>query len=65
MVKSDKISPSDLDDVKKVVRGKLAAVLTLLTSEARVAKWESEALTESNRPGTQGVEDSRFEENWL
>ena len=61
--KSDKVSSSDPDDVQKVVRDKLAKALTLLTSEARVAKWESEALTENNRPGTQGVEDSRFEEN--
>ena len=61
--KSDKVSTSDPDDVQKVVRDKLAKVLTLLTSEARVAKWESEALTENNRPGTQGIEDSRFEEN--
>jgi len=61
--KSDKISPSSLDDVQKVMRGKLATVLTLLTSEARVAKWELEILTENNRAGTQRVEDSRFEEN--
>ena len=61
--KSDKVSSSDPDDVQKVVRGKLAKALTLLTSEARIAKWESEALTENNRPETQGVEDSRFEEN--
>jgi len=58
--KSDKISPSSLDDVQKVMRGKLA---TVLTSEARVAKWELEILTENNRAGTQRVEDSRFEEN--
>ena len=57
-VKSDKISPSDLDDVQKVVRGKLAAVLTLLTSEAQVAKWESDALTENNSSGTRQMEDS-------
>jgi hypothetical protein len=47
--KSDKVSSSDSDDVQKMVRDKLAKVLTLLTSEARVAKWESEALTENNR----------------
>jgi hypothetical protein len=41
----DKISPSNTDDVQKVVREKLATVLTLLTSEAQVAKWESEALS--------------------
>ena len=61
--RSDKISPSDLENVQKVVRGKLATVLTLLTSRTQVAKWESEALTENNRPGTQGVEVSLFEEN--
>ena len=47
--KLDKVSLSDPDDIKEVVRDKLAKALTLLTSEARVAKWESEALTEDNR----------------
>jgi hypothetical protein len=47
--KSDKVSSSDSDDVQKMVRNKLAKALTLLTSEARVARWESEALTENNR----------------
>jgi len=63
MAKSNTIPSTDPDDVQKVVRDKLAKALTLLTDKARVAKWESEALTEKNRPGTQGVEDSRFEEN--
>jgi hypothetical protein len=47
--KSDKASSSDPDDVQRMVRDKLAKALTLLTSEARVAKWESEALRENNR----------------
>jgi len=47
--KSNKVSSSDPDDLQKMVRDKLAKALTLLTSEARVAKWESEALTENNR----------------
>ena len=61
--KSDTVSSTNSDDVQKVVRDKLAKALMLLTSEARVAKWESEALMENNRPGAQGVEDSWFKEN--
>jgi hypothetical protein len=61
--KSDKISSTNLDNVRKIVKDKLAKALTLLASEARVAKWELEALTENDCPGIQGVEDSRFEEN--
>ena len=61
--KSDKISPSDPDDVQKVVREKLAAVLTLLTSRAQVARWESEVLAGNNILGTREVDDSGFEEN--
>jgi hypothetical protein len=63
MAKSSTISSTDPDDAQKVVRDKLVKALTLLTDKARVAKWESEALTENSRPGIQGVEDSRFEEN--
>jgi len=62
--KSDKISPTDPDDVQKVVRDKLAAVLTLLTSEAQVARWESDALTENNSPGTQQMEESGLRESY-
>jgi hypothetical protein len=47
--KSVKVSSSDPDDVQKMVRDKLAKALTWLTSEARVAKWKSEAFTENNR----------------
>jgi hypothetical protein len=47
--KTDEVSTSVPDDVQKMVRDKLAKALTLLTSEARVAKWESEAWTENNR----------------
>jgi len=56
--KSDKVSSSDPDNMQKVVRGKLAKALTLLTSEAQVARWESDALTENNSPGTRQMEDS-------
>jgi hypothetical protein len=63
MAKSNTISSTDPDDAQKMVRDKLVKALTLLTDKVRVAKWESEALMRNNRPGTQGVEDSRFEEN--
>jgi len=53
MAKSDTVSSIDPDDVQKLVRDKLVKVLTLLTSEARVAKLESKALMESNRLVTQ------------
>ena len=53
MAKSDTASSTDPDDVQKLVRDKLVKVLTLLTSEARVAKLESKALMESNRLVTQ------------
>ena len=51
--KSDTVSSIDPDDVQRLVRDKLVKALTLLTSEARVAKLESEALLESNRLVTQ------------
>ena len=43
MTLSDNAS-NDIIDVRKVVRDKLARALTLLTSEAQVARWESEVL---------------------
>ena len=61
--KSDKVSSTNPDNVRKIVKDKLAKALTLLTSEAQVARWGSDALTENNSPGTQQMEDSRFEEN--
>ncbi len=61
--KSDKISASNADDMQKVVRDKLAAVLTLLTSEAQVARWESEVLAGNSVLGTREVDNSGFEEN--
>jgi len=63
VAESNTIPSTDPDDVKKVVRDKLVKALTLLTDKARVAKWESEALMENDRPGMYGMEDSRFEEN--
>ena len=53
MAKSDTVSSFDSDDAQKLVRDKLVKALTLLTSEARVAKLESKALMESNRLVTQ------------
>jgi hypothetical protein len=56
--KTDAVSSTNPDNVRKMVKGKLAKALTLLTSEARVAKWESEALMENDRPGMYGMENS-------
>ncbi len=56
MVKSDKVSSTDPDDVQKVVRDKLAKALTLLTGGVQVARWESGALTGNNSPGIQQIE---------
>ena len=56
--KSDTVSSSDPDDVQKVVKYKLVKALTLLTSEAQVARWGSHALTENNSSGTRQMEDS-------
>jgi len=53
MAKSDTAPSTDPDDAQKLVKDKLVKALTLLTSEARVAKLESEALMESNRLVTQ------------
>ena len=58
MAKSDKIPPTSPDDVQKVMRDKLAGVLTLLTSRAQVARWESEALAGNSILGTREVEGS-------
>jgi len=55
--KSDKVSSTNPDNVQKVVRDKLAAALTMLTSEAQVARWESDVLDGNNFPGTQEVDD--------
>jgi hypothetical protein len=41
---SSEITPSTgTSDLHMLVRGKLAKALTVLTSEAQVAQWESEA----------------------
>jgi len=62
MTLSDNTS-NDIIDVRKIVKDKLARTLTLLTSEAQVARWESEVLAGNDIVGTRGVEDSGFEEN--
>ncbi|GAG20682.1 unnamed protein product, partial [marine sediment metagenome] len=46
-------------NAQKIVKDKLAKALTLLTSEAQVARWESEALAGNNMPAPQEAEDSR------
>jgi hypothetical protein len=43
------ISSNEHDDTQDVIRDKLAKALTLLTSEAQVARWESEAKAEKRR----------------
>ena len=55
----DKISSTSPDNAQRVVKDKLSAALVLLTSEAQVAKWESEALA-GNILGTAQVEGSGF-----
>ena len=57
--KSDKVSSTNPDNVQKVVREKLAKALTLLTSEAQVARLESEALAGNSMTIPQGAEDPR------
>ncbi|GAI13560.1 unnamed protein product [marine sediment metagenome] len=55
--KSDKVPSTNPDNVQKVMRDKLAAVLTVLTSKAQVARWESEALAGNSILGTWEVDD--------
>jgi hypothetical protein len=62
---SGKISSSDTTEVQNVVRDKLVTVLTVLTSEAQVARWESEAFTENSSTVAQEMEDSSFERKHL
>jgi hypothetical protein len=57
MTLSDNTS-NDIIYVRKVIRDKLARALTLLTSEAQVARWESEVLAGNNIVVTLEVEDS-------
>ena len=59
-VPSGKTSSSDTIDVQKAVRDKFAVALALLTSEAQVVRWESEALAENSRQIAQEVKDSSF-----
>ncbi len=47
-VNLDKVSPTDYNDFQNMASDKLAKALSLLTSEAQVNKWKSEALTENN-----------------
>ena len=60
--KSDKVSSTNPNNVQRVVRDKLAAVLTVLTSEAQVARWESEALAGNSILGTREVDDQGLKE---
>jgi len=54
----DNTSSNNLIDMQKIVRDKMAGALTLLTSEAQVARWESEALAEDRTLAIQEAEDS-------
>ena len=63
MAESNTVSSTDPDNARKMVKDNLVKALTLLTDEVRVAKWESEALTENDRLGMSKVEDLRFEGN--
>jgi len=54
----DNTSSNNLIDMQKMVRDKMAGALTLLTSEAQVARWELEALAEDRTLATQEAEDS-------
>jgi len=51
-VLSEKASLSNRNGVQKVVRDKLAMAITALTSEAQVARWESEARVENRERET-------------
>ena len=51
---SSNVSQNDPDDTETVIRDKLAKSLILLTSEAHVAQWKSEALAGNSIVGTQG-----------
>lgn len=42
-------SLSNSDNAQKIVKDKLAKALTLLTSEAQVARWKSEASAENRK----------------
>ena len=53
MTLSGNTSSNDVIDVQRVIRGKLARALTLLASEAQVARWESEVLAGDNIVGRQ------------
>ena len=63
MAESNTISSTDPDDAQKMVKDKLVKALTLLTDEAQVAKWESEASAENDCPEMNTVKDLRFEGN--
>ena len=56
---SDSTYLSNPNDVPKIVKDKLGKALTLLTSEAQVARWESEAWAENNISDAQEAKDSR------
>ena len=58
MTQSDKVSSTNPDNVQKVVRDKLAAALTVLTGEAQVARWESEATAQNRKHETPGFKEN-------
>ena len=57
---SKKTPSNDLVDMQKVIRDKLATALTLLTSPAQVARWESEALAENHILAAEEAENPRI-----
>jgi hypothetical protein len=54
---SEKATLSNRNDAQKVVRDKLAMAITALTSEAQVARWESEARVENREHETSGFKE--------
>ena len=48
---------NDTDAEIRVITNKLATALTILTSEEKVARWRSDALSASNTPNTKRLID--------
>ena len=55
---TDRTSSDDPNDVPKMIKDKVARALTLLTSEAQVARWEAEVTAENSILGIQEVRNS-------
>ncbi|MFC1933714.1 hypothetical protein ACFLUK_02560 [Chloroflexota bacterium] len=48
---TDRASSADLNDVPTMIKDKMARALTLLTSEAQVARWGAEVAAENSTSG--------------